>query len=97
MAGLSLDVIRKWEQLKGAPELDSLRKLAKLYRRPLDHFEAEEPPPGPPFEPPPLYGLKTSPNAPPDALERAQEFLDRLNREYLDQVEAIKKKRRPKR
>lgn len=96
--GLSIDIVRAWEQGRRTPERDSIVRLSRLYGRPFEHFLMAAPPPSrvqakPEFE----VRTKIVGNAPPGLEEALQETIRRFTPAYAHEQAKIKKQLHKKR
>jgi transcriptional regulator with XRE-family HTH domain len=90
--GMSIDVVRAWEQKRRKPELDSVVKLAKLYGRRIEEFFMPEPPPAARKDKPAYAAsFKITGSPPPGLKEELEAVLRKYNPEYAHKQARIKK------
>lgn len=84
LADVSVDGVRKWEGKRGAPDRDSLEKLAAAFGRTMDDFFLKDPPP--PHLPPMIrpFILKVLDDAPLDLARIARAQIDQLNHQAIE-------------
>lgn len=78
LAKVSVDNLRRWES-KGGIKTIALRKLADVYKRPVEHFYAPSPPP---LANPPRYRIafmQIDDDLPEDLQREIEELMSRAN------------------